>query len=92
MYQIWYILIMNINLKKLTARFYCSANGKEPVREWLLELSAENRKVIGQDIKDVEFGWPIGMPVCRPLGKGLYEIRSHLIDKRISRVLFCIVR
>jgi phage-related protein len=50
----------------------------------------EDRKQIGVDIKTVEFGWPIGMPVCRPLGDGLYEVRSSLARNRIARVLFYI--
>jgi phage-related protein len=61
------------------------------VREWLRSLSPiEDRKQIGVDIKTVEFGWPIGMPVCRPLGAGLYEVRSSLSQNRIARVLFYI--
>jgi phage-related protein len=35
------------------------------VREWLRELDVEDRKVIGDDIKTVELGWPIGMPLVR---------------------------
>jgi phage-related protein len=46
--------------------------------------------VIGEDIKDVEFSWPIGMPLCRPLGRGLWEVRSDLRHGRIARVIFCI--
>jgi len=38
----------------------------------------------------VEFGWPVGMPVCRPLGHGIYEVRTSLAQNRISRVLFYI--
>lgn len=45
---------------------------------------------IGEDIKDIEFGWPVGMPVCRALGDGLWEVRSDIAQGRISRVLFCI--
>ncbi len=45
--------------------------------------------IIGTDIKTVEYGWPIRMPVCRPLGDGLFETRSSLRN-RIARVLFCI--
>jgi len=75
--------------KKVPAVFYKSSSGKEPVRDWLLDLSKEDRKAIGADIKTVEFGWPIGMPTCRPMGDGLYEVRTDLEDKRISRVLFC---
>jgi phage-related protein len=64
----------------------------EPVREWLKGLSPEDRKTIGEDIKTVEFGWPIGMPVCKPLGGGIYEVRSSLAQNRIARVLFYIDR
>lgn len=49
-----------------------------------------DRSTIGRDIATVEFGWPIGMPTCRPLGDGSWEVRSNLTDGRISRVLFCI--
>jgi phage-related protein len=38
----------------------------------------------------VEFGWPIGMPACRPLGDGLYEVRTNLKQNRIAKVLFYI--
>ncbi|CCU71755.1 hypothetical protein TOL_1330 [Thalassolituus oleivorans MIL-1] len=75
--------------KMITAVFYRSDNGNEPVRDWLLELSKDDRKAVGTDIKTVEFGWPIGMPVCRPMKDGLYEVRTNLSDRRISRVLFC---
>ena len=60
------------------------------MREWLKSLSREDRKQIGTDIMTVEFGWPIGMPVCRPLKSGLYEIRTNLTGHRIARVLFYI--
>ena len=76
--------------KRVPAIFYCSSHGNEPVREWLLYLSKEDRKAIGVDIQTIEFGWPIGMHVCRPMGDGLYEVRTNLQDRRIGRVLFCI--
>lgn len=75
--------------KRITVRFYRQPGGGEPVREWLLSLSREDRLVIGTDIKTVEFGWPTGLPVCRPLGEGLWEVRSSLTG-RIARVLFFI--
>jgi phage-related protein len=78
------------SVKRLPAAFYQSASGREPVREWLKALAIEDRKIIGEDIKDVEFSWPIGMPLCRPLGSGLWEVRSDLTQGRIARVLFCI--
>jgi phage-related protein len=78
--------------KKLPAFFYESALGNRPVREWLLRLSLEDRKLVGRDIQKVEFGWPLGMPYCRSLGNGLWEIRSDLTNERIGRVIFCIAR
>ena len=60
------------------------------MREWLKGLFPDDRKRIGEDIKTVEFGWPIGMPVCRPLGDGIYEVRTSLAQNRIARVLFYI--
>ena len=78
--------------KRVPAFFYRSATGAEPVRAWLKRLSNGDRGSIGADIATVEFGWPVGMPVCRPLGKGLYEVRSNLEGERIARVLFCFHR
>jgi phage-related protein len=75
--------------KRIKVSFYRSASGTEPVRDWLMKLSREDRLVIGTDIKTVEFGWPVGLPVCRSLGDGLWEVRSTLRN-RIARVLFCI--
>jgi len=77
-------------VKRLPAAFYQLPSGREPVRDWLKALGPEDRKIIGEDIKDVEFSWPIGMPLCRPLGKGLWEVRSDITDGRIARVLFCL--
>jgi phage-related protein len=77
--------------KRIEVVFFRTRAGGEPVREWLRSLSPiEDRKQIGVDIKTVEFGWPIGMPVCRPLGDGLYEVRSNLTQNQIARVLFYI--
>lgn len=78
------------DLRKIPAAFYRSASGSEPLREWLRGLSAEDRKIIGRDIARVEYGWPIGMPTCRPLSDGLYEVRSNLPSERTARILFCI--
>ena len=77
--------------KRLPARFFETDKGNIPVREWLLSLSPEDRKLIGDDIRTGEFGWPVGMPLCRPLTghKGLWEIRTNLSNGRIARVLFC---
>ena len=75
--------------KKIRAAFYATASGNEPVREWLKDLSTEDRKVLGEDIAAVEFTWPVGMPLVRPLKQGLWEVRSTLPGNRIARVLFC---
>ncbi len=76
--------------KRVPAIFFRTEGGGEPIREWLKGLPPEDRKRIGEDIKTVEFGWPIGMPVCRPMGGGIYEVRSSLAQNRIARVLFYI--
>ena len=75
-------------LTEIPVVFYRTASGNEPVVEWLRSLSAEDRKVIGTDLATVQFGWPIGMPLCRSLGGGLWEVRSSLASRRIARVLF----
>jgi phage-related protein len=80
---------MSPGMKRLPARFYRSDSGREPAREWLKGLESEDRKVIGEDIKDVEFSWPIGMPLVRSLGRELWEVRSSLMHGRIARVIFC---
>jgi phage-related protein len=82
----WYIS----KVKRLPAAFYQTAAGAQPVRDWLRGLSAEDRKAIGDDIRTVEFGWPIGMPTCRPLGNGLFEVRTNLDGGRIAPVLFAV--
>lgn len=76
--------------KKVPARFYRNEYGTEPVRDWLQARTKEDRLVIGSDIATVEYGWPVGMPTCRPMGGGLWEVRSDLPGSRISRVLFCV--
>jgi phage-related protein len=68
--------------------FFATEKGNEPVREWLKsDLSSEERRLVGEDVSTVEFGWPVGMPTCRPLGEGLHEVRTRL-QNRIARVLF----
>ncbi len=77
-------------MKRLPAFFYQLPSGREPVRDWLRSLNDDDRKIIGEDIKDVEFSWPIGMPLCRPLSRGLWEVRSQFTQGRIARVIFCV--
>ncbi|MFW3373250.1 type II toxin-antitoxin system RelE/ParE family toxin [Aliarcobacter butzleri] len=79
-------------MKKITSLFYETSSGNKPVREWLLSLDKEDKKTIGNDIKTVEYGFPIGMPVCRKLiGTKLYEVRSNISNQRIARVIFVII-
>ncbi len=73
--------------KIVSVIFYRESSGSEPVRKWLKLLSKGNRKIIGEDIKTVELGWPLGMPLVRNLGDGLWEVRSS-IPNGIARVIF----
>lgn len=75
--------------RKIPLLFFRTDNGTEPVRDWLLGLSEGDRHTVGLDLMRVQFGWPVGMPLCRTLGKGLWEVRSNISDGRIARVLFC---
>ena len=79
---------MDAKRKKLRAVFYCTDSGNEPVREWLKALTKTDKKMIGEDIKTVQFGWPLGMPLVRSLGDGLWEIRIKLSERRIARIIF----
>lgn len=77
-------------MKTINVSFFKADSGNEPVREWLLSLSKDDKAVIGQDIKTVEFGWPLGMPLVRKMDKNLWEVRSDISDKCISRVFFTV--
>ena len=81
--------IMNEEVPKkiLAVDFYKLSNGIEPVREWLKSLKKTERRIIGEDIKMVQEGWPLGMPLVRNLKDGLWEVRSTLLNT-IARVLF----
>ena len=73
----------------LEVRFFKTDIGGEPVRDWLKSLSAADKKAIGEDIKTVQFGWPLGMPLVDHIDGDLWEVRIKL-DSRIARVLFCL--
>jgi phage-related protein len=79
-------------LKRVPAIFYRTEAGSEPVRIWLKAMEPGDRRLVGEAIKTVEFGWPIGMPTCRPLGGGLHEVRTSLLGNRIVRIFFYIDR
>lgn len=74
----------------LSVKFFRTDRGNEPVREFLCDLTPVDRKIIGTDIKEVQFNWPIGMPLVRKMAKDLWEVRSHL-EGCIARVLFTLV-
>lgn len=71
----------------LDVRFFSTDSGSEPVREWLKELPAIDRKTIGEDIKTVQFGWLLGMPLVDHVDREIWEVRIRL-NNRIARVLF----
>jgi antitoxin HicB len=68
--------------QKIPLIFFRTAGGSEPVREWLKTLGEVERQAIGRDLMRAQWRWPVGMPLCRPMGKGLWEIRTDLTDNR----------
>jgi phage-related protein len=77
--------------RKIPVVFYRTRAGSEVVRDWLRGLDEADRNAIGQDLMRVQYRWPIGMPLCRPLGEGLWEVRTDLPSNRIARVLFALI-
>jgi len=73
----------------LTVNFYRTDAGNEPVRDWLKGLPRDDKRIIGEDIKTAQLGWPLGMPLIRKMDKNLWEVRSSLPDG-IARVLFTV--
>lgn len=73
--------------QQIKVLFFRSELGNEPVRDWLKGLSREQRQMIGVEIKTVQMGWPIGMPLVRKLESGLWEVRVGLGDTA-ARVMF----
>ncbi len=89
MHHFWYTRRMSETPPTLNVSFYRTEAGNEPVREWLTEVPRDHKRMIGTEIKTVQIGWPIGMPVVRKLEKGLWEVRVNLVDT-IARVLFTV--
>jgi len=77
--------------RKTPVVFYRTPAGGAVVLDWLKGLGVGERAAIGQDLMRVQFRWPVGMPLCRPLGDGLWEVRSDCPGNRIARLLFCLV-
>jgi phage-related protein len=69
--------------------FYKSAAGREPARDWIKSLDASDKRQVGMDLMQIQFGWPVGMPLYRSLGSGLWEARTNLSNGRVARVIFC---
>jgi phage-related protein len=80
------------NPRKIPVVFYRTRGGAEIVRDWLRRLDDADRSAIGLDLMRIQFRWPVGMPLCRALGDGLWEVRSSLSSNRIARVLFCVTQ
>jgi len=77
--------------RKIPVVFYRTRGGREIVRDWLRALDEKERNAIGLDLMRVQFRWPVGMPLCRAMGDGLWEVRTSLPSNFIARVLFCVV-
>jgi phage-related protein len=73
---------------KIELAFYRTASGSEPVRDWLSDLPTAHKRLIGLDLQRVQYRWPVGMPLVRPMGSGLFEVRTSLPDGTVSRVMF----
>ena len=78
--------------QKIPLIFFRTETGEEPVLVWLKGLPEEERQAIGRDLLRAQWRWPVGMPLCRPMGNGLWEIRTDLATKRTARVLLCLHR
>jgi phage-related protein len=75
---------------KIPLIFFRTEMESEPVREWLRNLPEPERHAIGKDLMRAQWRWPVGMPMCRPLGDGLWEIRTDLPTRRTARTLLCV--
>ncbi|MBA3516375.1 MAG: type II toxin-antitoxin system RelE/ParE family toxin [Rhizobiales bacterium] len=74
--------------RKVPVVFYRTRNGAETVRDWLRGLAPAERSIIGQDLMRLQYRWPVGIPLCRSISQGIWELRSNLHGNRIARVLF----
>jgi phage-related protein len=83
-------MIKRVHEKIITVRFFKTPAGNEPVRDWLKEQTTEDKKAIGEDIKAVEFLWPLGYPQVTKLDKDLWEVRTDLAN-HICRVFFTVI-
>jgi len=95
---LWYAVLNKVQdgrrptAAKNPADFLPHARGSEPARDWLRGLDEAERQAIGNDLLRAQWRWPVGMPLCRPMGNGLWEVRTDLPTKRTARVLLCLYR
>jgi phage-related protein len=68
--------------------FYSTAAGNQIVRQWLQSFGRVDKVTLGEDLFAVQIGFPVGLPLCRPLGQGLWEVRSTLTGNREARLIF----
>jgi phage-related protein len=68
--------------------FYATASGNQVVKDWLKSFNKEDRNILGEDLLTVQLGFPLGLPLCRALGSGLWEVRSTLTSKVEARMIF----
>lgn len=71
-----------------TVYFYQTPTGRPVVQEWLRAFDKSDRAILGYDLKRVQLGFPMGLPLCRSLGGGLWEVRSSLGGNREVRMIF----
>ena len=81
-----------LRAQKIPLIFFRTPEGNEPVRKWLKELPEMERRAIGEDLLRAQWRWPVGMPLCRPMRNGLWEIRTNLPTRRTARVLISVYR
>lgn len=72
--------------RKIPLIFFRTQLNEEPVRDWLRGLSQTDRRAIGSDLLKAQWRWPVAMPLCRPMGKGMWEVRTNLPNNRTARV------
>jgi phage-related protein len=68
--------------------FYKTAAGNDVVLEFIRAQPLDDRRVIGRDLKVLEIGYPVGMPLCRHIEGDLWEVRSSLPSKREARLIY----
>lgn len=68
--------------------FYETGAGNEIILNFIRGFDANDKRKICEDLMTVQIGYPLGLPLCRPLGNGLSEVRISLPSKREVRLIF----